>query len=145
MKADPSIPSKLAANWITGELFAWMKSSGETIDKVKVKPAELSKLLTLLQKGIVNLLSAKTNFSVMLKSGKNAEPIIKAMGLEQVSDIETIAKLVENTIKKSPVELAAYKAGKTTLDQWFFGQVMKAAGGKANPGVVREELKKQLI
>jgi aspartyl-tRNA(Asn)/glutamyl-tRNA(Gln) amidotransferase subunit B len=144
LKADPSIPPKLAANWIAGELFAWMKTSGETIDLVKVKPTELAKLLNLLQKGIINLPSAKTVFTAMLKSGKNAEAIIKSMGLEQVSDLETIAKMVQKVIKDNPAELAAFKAGKETLEQWFFGQVMRAAGGKANPGVVREELKKQL-
>ena len=144
VKADPSIPPRLAANWITGELFAWMKTSGDAIDKVKVKPTELAKLLNLLQKGVINQPSAKMAFSAMLKSGKNAEPIIKSMGLEQVSDTATIAKLIQKTLSENPNELAAYKAGKETLEQWFFGQVMRAAGGKANPGVVREELKKQL-
>jgi len=144
VKADPSIPPKLTANWITGELFAWMKTSGDAIDKVKVKPTELAKLLNLLQKGVINQPGAKTVFSAMLKSGKNAEPIIKSLGLEQVSDTAIIAKLIQKTLSENPSELAAYKAGKETLAQWFFGQVMKAAGGKANPGVVREELKKQL-
>jgi len=144
VKADPSIPPKLAANWITGELFAWMKTNGEIINKVKVKPTELAKLLALLQKGVINLPSAKTVFSAMLKSGKNAEPIFKSLGLQQVSDIGTIAKLVQKIIQENPNELAAFKAGKTTLEQWFFGQVMKAAGGKANPQVVQEELRKHL-
>jgi aspartyl-tRNA(Asn)/glutamyl-tRNA(Gln) amidotransferase subunit B len=144
IQADPSIPPKLAANWIAGELFAWMKSSGETIDQVKVKPTELAKLLDALQKGIVNLPSTKTVFGEMLKSGKSAESIIKELGLQQFSDIETIAKLVQKILAENPAELVSYKAGKTTLDQWFFGQVMRAAGGKANPQVVREELKKQL-
>jgi len=144
LQANNAIPPKLVGNWITGELFAWMKSSGEALEKVKVKPGELAKLLDALQKGIINLPSAKAVFIAMLKSGKNAETVIKALGLKQISDTETIAKLVHKTLKENPNELAAYKAGKETLENWFFGQVMKAAGGKANPGVVREELKKQL-
>ena len=70
--------------------------------------------------------------------------MIKGLGLKQVSDVKTIAGLVEKILADHPDELKAYKAGKTTLEQWFFGQVMREAGGKANPQVVRDELKKQL-
>jgi aspartyl-tRNA(Asn)/glutamyl-tRNA(Gln) amidotransferase subunit B len=144
IQAEPSNPPKLAANWISGELFAWLKSSGETIEQVKIKPAELARLLASHQKGVINLPSAKLVFCEMLKSGMTANQIILEMGLQQVSDVDIIVKIIQKTLEENPKELSAYKAGKTTLDQWFFGQVMKATGGKANPQVVRDELKKLL-
>jgi aspartyl-tRNA(Asn)/glutamyl-tRNA(Gln) amidotransferase subunit B len=144
VKAGDGLPPKLIANWVIGELFGWLNSSGETIGEVKVKPGELASLLKHFQAGEVNLPSAKAALNAMLKSGKNAETVIKGLGLKQVSDVKTIAGLVEKILADHPDELKAYKAGKTTLEQWFFGQVMREAGGKANPQVVRDELKKQL-
>ena len=135
---------RLAANWITGELFGWMKQSGESITKLKVNPGNLAELLDQLANGSVNVQSGKAVLVEMLLKGESASDLIHSRGLKQVSDTETIASLVQNTLQANPAELQAYHAGKITLENWFFGQVMKAAGGKANPQVVQEELKKQL-
>lgn len=135
---------RLAANWITGELFGWMKLSGESLTDLKVNPENLGELLDYIADGSVNTPSAKVVLTEMLQSGSGAKAVIEAKGLKQVSDGDLIARLVADTLKANPAELQAYHAGKVTLENWFFGQVMKAAGGKANPQVVREELRKQL-
>lgn len=135
---------RLAANWITGELFGWMKQSGEDITRLKVTPVNLAELLDHVADSTINVPSGKAVLVELLRNGGSAEEMIHSKGLQQVSDIGTIEKLVENTLKNFPAELKAYKSGKTTLENWFFGQVMKAAGGKANPQVIREILKKKL-
>jgi len=68
----------------------------------------------------------------------------KAEGLAQTSDGDAIARLVSDVLSTYPDELASYLTGKETLANWFFGQVMKAASGKANPAVLKSELEKQL-
>jgi aspartyl-tRNA(Asn)/glutamyl-tRNA(Gln) amidotransferase subunit B len=101
-------------------------------------------LLVSLNAGKINQNTAKSILTDMLQSGQCANVIIKAKGLEQVSDSNFIADLVKQALAESPDEIANYLQGKETLENWFFGQVMKAAKGKANPGVVREELHRQL-
>jgi aspartyl-tRNA(Asn)/glutamyl-tRNA(Gln) amidotransferase subunit B len=92
----------------------------------------------------INLNTAKAVLVEMLASGKSAAQIISERGLQQVSDSDLIADLVQKTLQQHPQELASYLAGKETLANWFFGQVMRAARGQANPQVLRAELERQL-
>lgn len=137
-------PKRTAATWLLGEIFAWINQSGETLATLKVSPVMLAELIETAQSGLINLNTAKTVLIEMLGSGKGAKAIIEARGLAQISDNSFISDLVKSVLAQYPAELASYRAGKETLSNWFFGQVMKAAGGKANPGVLRAELEKQL-
>ena len=138
------IPAKTIANWMTGQIFSWMNSSGEQISQIKVKPDDLVLLLQSLQKEELNQNTAKTVLEEMLKTGKTAGEIILDKGYQQVSEGSVIKELVTKVLNDNPKPLADYQAGKETLANWFFGQVMRAAQGQANPQVLREELEKQL-
>ncbi len=139
-KASPQV----VANWVTGEIFAWINQSAETIETIKVRPVGLAELLGFTSREEINLNTAKTVLAEMLKTGRSAGEIISTQGLQQVSDAGTITALISKTIQDNPRELESYLKGKETLSNWFFGQVMRAAGGKANPQVVRSELERQL-
>ena len=80
----------------------------------------------------------------MLETGKQAADIVEEKGLRQISDTGEIEAIIDKVIADSPEQLAAYKAGKENLSGYFVGQVMKATGGQANPGVVNELLKTKL-
>ena len=80
----------------------------------------------------------------MLRTGQSAGEIIAAQGLRQESDTGVIAGLVQQALEENPEELKNYLGGKETLANWFFGLVMRSAGGQANPQVVRRELERQL-
>ncbi len=67
---------------------------------------------------------------------------MKERGLQQISDTDFIAGLVQKVLQDNPHELASYLGGKETLSGWFFGQVMRAAKGQANPQVLRSELER---
>lgn len=144
VKAVKKPNAKSVAAWITGELFAWLNLSGKNFVEIKVTPAGLAELIDLLQDGVINQNTAKAVFVKMLEIEKSAGEIVKAEGLAQTSDGGAIARMVSDVISAYPDELASYKAGKETLANWFFGQVMKAASGKANPAVLKSELEKQL-
>lgn len=143
VSASSGVQPRMIANWITGELFGWMNETGQTIQQVQVPPAALAELLTLAKRDI-NLNTAKTVLAEMLRTGKTAPTIIREQGLQQISDTDTISALVSKVIEDHPQELANYLAGKETLSNWFFGQVMRAAKGQANPQVLRAELERQL-
>jgi aspartyl-tRNA(Asn)/glutamyl-tRNA(Gln) amidotransferase subunit B len=138
------VTAKTVGNWITGELFGWMNQSGETVDTLKTNPEALGRLLQLIQKGAINQTTGKTVLAEMLQSGQSAEEIIEAKGLRQVSDSDQIAAMVETVLDENAEQVTAFLNGKENLLNWFFGQVMRAAKGKANPQVVRDELTRQL-
>jgi len=142
--ATEGVPAKTIGNWITGELFGWMNQSGETASSLKVNPEALGELLQLVQKEEINQTTGKSVLAEMLQSGKSAEDIVQAKGLRQVSDSSQIAAMVKSVLDANPEQVADYLSGKEGLINWLFGQVMRAAKGKANPQVVREELNHQL-
>jgi aspartyl-tRNA(Asn)/glutamyl-tRNA(Gln) amidotransferase subunit B len=143
--AAEGVPTKTIGNWITGELFGWMNQSGETATSLKVNPEALGELLQLIQKDEINQTTGKSVLAEMLHSGKSAGEIVQEKGLRQVSDSDQIAEMVKSVLDANPEQVAGYLSGKEGLINWLFGQVMRAAKGKANPQVVREELISQLI
>jgi aspartyl-tRNA(Asn)/glutamyl-tRNA(Gln) amidotransferase subunit B len=137
-------PARIAANWILGELFSHLNESGRGIDSCPVSPQALAGLLSLVTAGEINQTTGKSVLAEMFVSGKGAAEIVTAGGLAQVSDADFIVGLIDATLKEQPDEVASYKAGKLTVENFLFGQVMKKAGGKANPQVVRTELERAL-
>jgi aspartyl-tRNA(Asn)/glutamyl-tRNA(Gln) amidotransferase subunit B len=135
---------KTIANWVTGELFGLMNQAGTNIQSIQVSPQGLGALLELVSSGEINNTTAKLILAEMFSSGQEPEAIVNQRGLRQVSDASEIANLVAQVLKENPEQVAAYRAGKETLANWFFGQVMRAAKGKANPQIVRPELERQL-
>jgi len=144
VRSAPEAPPKALANWITGELFGLLKQSGQTIQAAAVRPEALADLVRRQEAGQITGTVAKQVLAEMYASGRTAEEIIAASGLEQISDSGFIARLVEEILSENPQEVATYLAGKETVAQWFFGQVMRAAGGRANPQVVQSELVRRL-
>jgi aspartyl-tRNA(Asn)/glutamyl-tRNA(Gln) amidotransferase subunit B len=134
----------LAANWILGELFGLMNARGETIDEIQVVPGSLAALLDMLQETTINNATAKNVLARMIETGNSSVGIIREEGLEQVSDRETLARVVAAVLADHPEEVQAYREGKTVLRQWFFGQVMQRTGGQANPAVVQDLLHEML-
>ncbi len=143
-QAAAEVSPRTVANWVTGELFALMNQTGQEIESVKVSPGALAGLLKLMTGSEINQTTAKTVLAEMFSSGREAEQIVAEKGLKQVSDADFIAGIVSETLAENPGEVDSYRSGKTTVANWLFGQVMRKAGGKANPQVVREVLLKKL-
>lgn len=137
-------PPRTAAIWISGELFAYLNQTGLQFSDLRVSPRALAELLDALDSGEINQNTAKAVLAEMLTSGEGASEVIAEKNLGQVTDNALIAGLVAEAIAAHPAELASYLGGKETLANWFFGQVMRAAGGKASPVVLKDELEKQL-
>jgi aspartyl-tRNA(Asn)/glutamyl-tRNA(Gln) amidotransferase subunit B len=130
--------------WVTGEIFARLNQNSSTIVELRVTPQSLAELIDLQHQGIINQNTAKKVFEIMLKTGQNAISIINDLGMNQVSDGANLAELVKRVLVNHPDEVASYRAGKITLNNWFFGLAMREAGGKADPIVLKTELEKQL-
>ncbi len=144
LSAAPGLAPKAAANWILGDLFSLMNQNGIRIGELRISPPGLAELLEMTAHGQINTATAKTVLAEMAASGEPAGKITARRGFGQISDSSQIATLVAQILEQNPKEVASYLAGKETLGQWFFGQVMHHAQGQANPQVVRAELDRQL-
>jgi aspartyl-tRNA(Asn)/glutamyl-tRNA(Gln) amidotransferase subunit B len=144
LKSGPQAPVRMAYAWVTGELLSLLNSSGTGFENLKVGPQDLADLLAMINAGQINPNTGKTVLAEMFATGQPASEIVAARGLGQVSDQDTIAKIVSEMLAEYAGEAANYRAGKTSVVNFLFGQVMRKAGGKANPQVLRAELEKQL-
>ncbi|HLI22505.1 MAG TPA: Asp-tRNA(Asn)/Glu-tRNA(Gln) amidotransferase subunit GatB [Stellaceae bacterium] len=136
--------AKLACNWVMGDLFGALNKRGIDIAQSPVKAGDLGALLDLISDNTISGRIAKDVFAEMMESGKSASAIVEEKGLRQVTDTGAIEAAVDAVLAKEQASVADYRAGKTKLLGFFVGQVMKATGGKANPGLVNELLKKKL-
>ena len=121
-----------------------LNNSGMDISASPVTPERLVSLLRMVDKGIISLKVAREIFPEFYSSGKTAELIVQKRGLTQVSDEGALAKIIEEVLAKNPGQVSQFKEGKQQVLGFLVGQVMKASGGKANPGKVNELLKKKL-
>ena len=135
---------KQVSNWIMGSLFSVLKTQEKEIGESPITSDGLVELLQLIDTGTISGKIAKTVFEEMVRTGKSAQQIVEAKGLVQVTDIGAIKEVVEKVLSQFSREVAGYKSGKKKLFGFFVGQVMKETGGKANPQVVNEILRKLL-
>jgi aspartyl-tRNA(Asn)/glutamyl-tRNA(Gln) amidotransferase subunit B len=135
---------RAAANWVVGELTARMKERRLTIEAVPIPPASLAELLRLLDEGTVSGPTAKAVFEQMFESGGTAADIVRAQGLAQISDEAALEALVRQVVRDNPKAVGQYRSGKSLAFGFFVGQVMKATGGKANPRIVNDLLRREL-
>jgi aspartyl-tRNA(Asn)/glutamyl-tRNA(Gln) amidotransferase subunit B len=135
---------KTVSNWVMGELTRELNNSGTDVSASPVPPERLVELLKMVDQGAISLKVAREIFPEVYSSGKTPAQIVQEKGLTQVSDEGTLDKIIEEVLTKSPVQVAQFKEGKQQVLGFLVGQVMKASGGKANPGKVNELLKKKL-
>jgi aspartyl-tRNA(Asn)/glutamyl-tRNA(Gln) amidotransferase subunit B len=133
-----------AANWVTSELFGALNRLGKDIATSPVTPAGAAELLGLIADGTLSNTLAKQVFEIMLETGQGAAEVVEERGLKQTSDTGEIEKIIAEVMAANADKVADYRGGKDKLFGFFVGQTMKAMGGKANPGVVNDLLKKAL-
>jgi len=132
--------AKTAANWIMGEVLAVLKSTGTTIDRFPVRPADLATLLDMIRGGAVSNSAAKRVFALMVETGKLPQQIAEREGLAQVGDESQLAAWVDEVLAAQPAEWERYRGGEKKLLGVFVGAVMKKSGGRADPKKVNQLL-----
>ena len=135
---------KPVSNWIMGSLMGLLNAQGKTIEDSPIAARDLAQLVELIENDTISGKIAKGVFDEMAQSGKPPKTIVKEKGLVQITDSGAVEKIVSEVIANCPMEVEAYKNGKTKLLGFFVGQVMKETRGKANPKLVNEILKKKL-
>jgi aspartyl-tRNA(Asn)/glutamyl-tRNA(Gln) amidotransferase subunit B len=136
--------AKIAANWMTSELFGLLNKAGKSITESPVSAAALGGLIDLIADNTISGRIAKDVFAEMFESGKEAAAIVEAKGLRQVTDTGEIEKKIAEIMAANADKVAEYRGGKDKLFGFFVGQVMRAMAGKANPAMLNDLLKKKL-
>ncbi len=136
--------AKQTANWLSGELFAALNRDNLAIAASPIKPTQLGQLVERIVDGTLSGKLAKQVFATMWSSGRDADDIIAAEGLRQVSDTHLIEVAVRDILAQNPEQVEQLRAGKDKVLGFLVGQVMKKTGGKANPALVNQLIKAAL-
>ncbi|KAA0684131.1 Asp-tRNA(Asn)/Glu-tRNA(Gln) amidotransferase subunit GatB [Roseomonas genomospecies 6] len=135
---------KLAANWVTGELFGYLNKAGKEIEESPVSAENLGGLIDLIADNTISGRIAKEVFEAMFETGEKAADIVEKKGLRQVTDTGAIESSIDSVLAANADKVAEFRSGKDKLFGFFVGQVMKATQGKANPALVNDILTKKL-
>ncbi len=136
--------AKKVANWVMGDLFAYLNKSDLTITESPVSAENLGALVGLINDGTISGKIAKEVFEIMTETGKAPAVIVEEKGLKQVSDTGAIEAMIADILAQNQDKVAEIKAGKDKLKGWFVGQIMKASQGKVNPAMANQLLEKKL-
>jgi len=135
---------KLAKNWIMGDFFASLNEKNISISESPVTAKKMAQLIDSISSGTISGRTAKEVFEIMKETGEEPNKIIESKGLQQKSDPKELEGIIDNVISENKDKVEQYKSGKDKLFGFFVGQVMKVSGGKANPQLVNDILKKKL-
>ncbi|RXZ79835.1 Asp-tRNA(Asn)/Glu-tRNA(Gln) amidotransferase subunit GatB [Paenibacillaceae bacterium] len=136
--------AKAVANWIMGDLLAYLNANNQELSDVKITSQGLGEMIGLMEKGTISSKIAKTVFKAMLESGKLPQQIVEEQGLVQISDEGAIMAIVDNVLAANPQSVEDFKAGKAKAIGFLVGQVMKESKGKANPALANKLLMERL-
>ncbi len=137
-------PPKAVSNWLTVELLGRLNAEGKGIAEAPLKPKQLAELVDHVEKGTISGKIGKQVFTEMLATGEDAGTIIARHGLVQISDPETLAKIIDGVMAAQSDAVNEYRAGKDQALGFLVGQVMKASRGQANPKLVNQLLRKKM-
>jgi aspartyl-tRNA(Asn)/glutamyl-tRNA(Gln) amidotransferase subunit B len=133
--------AKVAANWVMGELIAALNREHLEIGAAKIAPAALGALLDRIEDETISGKIAKDVFEAVWNGEGEVDDIIKARGVEQISDTASLEALVVQVLAAHPEQVQQFRAGRAQVLGFLVGQVMKASNGKANPQEVNKILR----
>ena len=148
-------PAKPLANWLTGDVTAWLKSDAKhAVGSMPLRPGVLAEFVTLIETGVMSGKAGKDILPDLLAGAVSVEghdggfssvlELVEERGLTQISDPDAIAAIIDKVLAANPDQLAQFRAGKDKLKGFFVGAVLRESGGRANPALANEILMRKL-
>ena len=131
-----------AANWLTGEVTAWMRRTGA--GDLPLTGAQLAELTAIIDEGVVSASAAKEVLEGTLSGEGPPRAVAEARDLLQMSDASELDAVVAEVVAQSPEAVESYRSGERKVLGFLVGQVMKATGGRADPKIVNRLLRDRL-
>ncbi|OGI04554.1 MAG: aspartyl/glutamyl-tRNA amidotransferase subunit B [Candidatus Melainabacteria bacterium GWF2_37_15] len=135
---------KAAANWLMGDITAYLKEKKITINDTQLPPESLAQMVELIEKGKISNAIAKKIIVPLMEKGGSPEQLVEEKGLSVISDEAQIIDIIKKIIADNPKEVEKYKSGKTQVIGFLVGLVMKETRGKADPGLVNRLFQQEL-
>lgn len=136
---------KGAANWVTQDIAAYLNANLDlTINDIALKPEMLGELISLIENGTISGKIAKDLLPELLTKGGSPKEIVESKGLIAISNPDELSAIIDKILADNPDKLAEFRAGKTKLQGFFVGQIMKETGGKADPKLSNKILNEKL-
>ena len=136
--------AKQSANWVMGDLSAYLNRHELDIEASPVSAAQLGQLITRLDDNTLSSKTAKSLFDALWREGGEVDELIESLGLKQMSDSGELEAIIEQILADNPDQLEQLRSGKDKVLGFFVGQVMKQTQGKANPKQVNEIIRSKL-
>ena len=136
--------AKLCANWVCGDVAALLNKNGVDAADSRTPPDKLAGLLRRLAAGDISAPTAKAVLEKMWDGGEDADAIIEREGLKQIGGADELEKIAAEVVAAHPAQAEQFRGGKEKLLGFFVGQTMKATGGRANPALAGEILRRLL-
>jgi len=136
--------AKAVSNWVTGDIAAYVNANRLSIAELPLKPEQLAEMVQLIDGGVISGKIAKDLLPELLAQGGSPKAIVEAQGLGMISDPAEITAIVEALLAAHPAEVEAFRDGKTKLQGFFVGLLMKQSGGKADPKLANQILNQKL-
>lgn len=143
-KLDRKASAKLTSNWLAGEVSRLLNEKAIEIQASNLTPDHIADIVELTQTQVISSTGAKQVLAVLWEKGGKVGVLVDQLGLKQVSDLSALEPIIDQVLAANPGQVADFKAGKDKLMGFFVGQVMKSSGGKANPALLQELIKKKL-
>lgn len=138
------VSAKQAANWLMGDITGYLNNENLSITDIALTPEALAELIELIEANTISGKIAKELLPELLTKGGSPKKLVEKKGLTQISDAATLETLIDEVIADHPQELEQYRNGKTKLQGFFMGQVMKRTSGRADPKATNQMLAKKL-
>lgn len=136
--------AKQAANWVMGDITAYLKNEKLAIADIALKPTDLAELIGLISESTISGKIAKDILPELLSKGGSPKQLVEKKGLIQISDTGELEAIIDEVLANHPKELEQFHGGKTKLKGFFVGQVMKKTQGRADPKLTNQLLSKKL-
>lgn len=136
--------AKTSAHWVMREVLGALKELGGGIGEFPVAPARLGELIRLVADGVISGSAGREVFEDMVRSGEPAEAVVRRRGLTQISDADALERMIGQVLADHPAEVEKYHRGKSQLLGYFIGRVMKLSGGRADPKLTGEIVRRLL-
>jgi aspartyl-tRNA(Asn)/glutamyl-tRNA(Gln) amidotransferase subunit B len=137
--------AKMLANWIIGELFAYLNKYGNDITESHISPENLAELVTLIKTDVISGKIAKDVLEIMWETWKSPSVVVEERGMKQITSVAIIEKCLREILAENNDKVIEYRNGKDKLFGFFIGQAMKRTEGKANPQILNDTLKNLLL
>ncbi|MGC9504962.1 Asp-tRNA(Asn)/Glu-tRNA(Gln) amidotransferase subunit GatB [Baaleninema sp.] len=137
-------PAKQAANWVMGDIAGYTNETKLSITEIALKPAILAELIELIEKGTISGKIAKEILPELLEKGGSAKELVESKGMTQISDTGELEKIIDELLAANPDKVEQYRNGKTKIQGFFVGQVMKRTSGRADPKLTNQLLTPKL-